>query len=232
VNPIEMETNVSTGPDSPGMMWLRRFLAVILGVLGSPFLLAFVLGILACAQGDFQPVPTLAGGAIASVSLLLAYLLWGGPELPWMQRAAVVWLPRTLAVILSAFGLLFLLAFLLGVVEMGRGGPIHLFIPVCGVLATFLHFMSHSLWTGAGIPLWIRRAIVVAMLSGQTLYFLFDLTGWLQGRKVDWFLLLAVHLLSLWCSDVYFALWTRIPSGSPAADGHTATGVESERGPG
>ena len=234
MNPTESEANLSPMPDlrmpdlrmpdlpmtdSPGMMRLRRVLAVILGVLGLPFLLAFVLGILALAHGDVQVLPTLAGGGIGGVVFLLAYLVWGAPEPRWLQRSATVWLPRALAMILSGMALPFLLAFLLGIFDMGRGGPPHIFIPLCAVMATWLYFLAHSLWIGAGIPLWIRRGIVIAILSGQSLYCLFELWGWLRGGNIDWLLLIAVHLVSLWCRDVYFLLWSRNLSGSMPARG-------------
>ncbi len=199
-------------PETP--CWLTDILAAILFLLSLPFLIVPGLA-LALPENRTPVAPIIASVVIGLIATGLAWILWRGErgeqDFAWAAPA----LRRGLAIVLVLLGIPFLIGCLTGMASPDDRTANRLpLVFLSGFIAICVFSLARSIWRNQGVPLWIRRVVVIAMVLVAIFASRSELLVFAQGEQLDWLVLLAVLGVAWFLRPAAAALWFPTPTHS------------------
>ncbi len=197
-------------PETP--RWLTSILAAMVLLLALPFLI--VPGLAWALPGQRPPIGPMIGSVVTGLFATgIAWILWRGEraEQDWSRAAPA--LRRGLAIFLVLLAVPFLLVCLAGLASPEDRTASRLpLVFISGFIAVSVFSLAYSIWHNQGVPLWMRRVIVMGILSALLFASASVLLVFARGGQLDCLVLLAVLGVAWFLRPAATALWLPTPT--------------------
>jgi hypothetical protein len=183
-------------------------------LLALPFLI--VPGLALALPGKQPPMAFLIGSLLTGLFAIgISVILWRGERAEQDWTSAAPAMRRGLAIVLALLAVPFLLGCLAGLASPEDRTASRLpLVFMSGFIAVSVFSLAHSIWRNQGVPLWIRRVIVIGIISALLFASTSVLFEFARGGSLDWLVLLAVLGVAWFLRPAAAVLWFPTPTNS------------------